>query len=448
MTKRDILGYGVATIADSGPYNFVTVYLILFLTTVVGISPERAGIITSVAILVDGAASAAIGYISDNTRSRYGRRRPYLLASVAPLGIGMILLFTVFPGSELTQSVIYVFAGVVFWVGFGIYYTPYTALGAELTSDYNERSVLRTYARIFGIIGNFIGMVVPLYAIQFIRDQGLSEKTAWVIMAVIMAVTSCSGIIVTWRTTRGKEPGVIVEEKNISPAGLIKEYISILKLKPFKHMVIVLAFYMLANTFYNSSMVFFARYNLGIKDGVTSTVFLISIIANIIYTPIAGAAAVRFEKKDVLAASMLISGVAGVLFYFTGIGSYFGMIVYVCIYSVSYSCFWQLINAIIYDISEVGEYVFGKRLEGSISSVYSLALTVCTSAATQIFGWILKFGYVEAAFLLLPGIFLTVAAVAQFLYPVNKKSFNKLKTAIEARKNGEDEDIDELKRII
>ena len=448
MTKRDILGYGAATIADSGPYNFVTVYLILFLTTVVGISPERAGIITSAAILVDGAASAAIGYISDNTRSKHGRRRPYLLASVLPLGIGMVLLFTVFPGNELTQSVIYVFAGIIFWVGFGIYYTPYTALGAELTTDYNERSVLRTYARIFGIIGNFIGMVVPLYVIQFMQEQGFSERRAWMIMAVIMAVASCSGILVTWKTTRGKESGAVVEKSSMNPVGLIKEYISILRLKPFKHMVVVLAFYMLANTFYNSSMVFFARYNLGIKDGVTSTVFLISIIANIIYTPIAGAAAVKFEKKDVLAASMLISGIAGVLFYFTGVESYFGMIVYVCVYSVSYSCFWQLINAIIYDISEVGEYVFGKRLEGSISSVYSLALTVCTSAATQIFGWILKFGYVEAAFLLLPGIFLTVAAAAQFMYPVNKKSFDKLKAAIEARKNGEEEDVDGLRRIV
>ena len=187
--------------------------------------------------------------------------------------------------------------------------------------------------------------------------------------------------------TKGRERKVVIEKKTITPVSLVREYVSILKLKPFRHMIIVLAFYMLANTFYNSSMVFFARYSIGVKDSVTSAVFLISIITNMIYTPVAGVASVRFEKKNVLASSMLISGAAGVLFFMTGIESYFGMIVYVCIYSVSYSCFWQLINAIIYDISEVGEYVFGKRLEGSISSVYSLALTVCTSVATQAFGW-------------------------------------------------------------
>ena len=68
LKKRDLMGYGAATIADSGPYNFVTVYLILFLTTVAGLSPERAGMITSVAILMDGISGAVIGYISDNTK--------------------------------------------------------------------------------------------------------------------------------------------------------------------------------------------------------------------------------------------------------------------------------------------------------------------------------------------------------------------------------------------
>ena len=201
LKKIDLMGYGAATIADSGPYNFVTVYLILFLTTVAGLSPERAGMITSVAILMDGISGAVIGYISDNTRSAYGRRRPYMLAAVFPLGAGLILLFTVFPGSDTMQTVIYVAAGLMFWTGFGVYYTPYTALGAELTDDYNERGTLRTYARIFGIAGNFIGMVIPLYLVQFLEGCGSSEKSAWFVMGIIMAAVSCTGILTTWRMT-------------------------------------------------------------------------------------------------------------------------------------------------------------------------------------------------------------------------------------------------------
>lgn len=448
MRKRDLLGYGAATVADSGPYNFVIVYLILFLTTVVGMSPERAGTVLSAIVLIDGVTSVFIGYISDHTGSKHGRRRPYLLASVAPLVLGLALLFCKLPLEGTAQMAFYIIIGIIFWFGYGLYYTPYTALGAELTDDYNERSILRTYARFFGIAGNFIGVVLPLIGIRFLQDMGISEGGAWLMIALFVALASGIGILITWKSVGGKERPVEQIEERLSILKLVVEYVKIFRLKPFKHMMVVIAAFIIANTFYNSSMVFFARYNLGIGDEITSSIFLISIIANLVYTPVMGACSVRFGKKNVMAFSMLISGMGGMLLYVTGISSYLGMAVYACIFSVAYTCFWQLISAVMYDISEVAEYKFGKRLEGSISSVYGFVFTIFTSAAMQIFGWILKFGFVNGAFLLLPGIFLLIAAAAQFLYPINESSFEKLKEALEHKKRGEAFEISSLKRII
>lgn len=448
MRKRDLLGYGVATVADSGPYNFVTVYLILFWTTVVGISPERAGTISSIIILLDGITGVFIGYISDNTKSKQGRRRPYLLAAVAPLVIGLTLLFSVFNGGTVIQTAFYIFAGCLFWLGFSMYYTPYTALGAELTDDYNERSVLRTYARLFGIASNFVGMVIPLIFIQYLKEHGITEGNAWFIMALALAVVSGASVLTTWKSVKGKEKIVEDNDEKASLSNLVEEYVKILKLKPFKHMIIVIAAFIIANTMYNSSMVFFARYNLGMGDEITSSIFLITIAANLAYTPIMGVGAVKFGKKAVMAVSLLISGVGGIVFFFIGIHSYFGMAVYACVFSVAYTCFWQLINAIMYDISEVAEYNFGKRLEGSISSVYGLVFTIFTSIATQIFGWLLKFDLTNASFLLIPGLLLVVAAIAQFIYPINEKRFNLLKEALKHKKNNERFDVSDLKRII
>ena len=423
MKKRDLFGYGAATIADSGPYNFATVYLILFLTTVVNISPERAGTISSVIILADGITGAFIGYISDYTKSKYGRRRPYLLAAVFPLVIGLSLLFSNFQGGQVLQTVFYVAAGLMFWLGFSMYYTPYTALGAEITDDYNERSVLRTIARLFG-------------------------SRAWFAVAFTVAAISGAGILVTWRTSRGKEKQDAVIDGRFSLKGLAAEYIQIFRLKPFKYMIVVIAMFIIANTFYNSSMVFFARYSLGIGDEITSSIFMISIIANLALTPVMGYTAVKFGKKNTVAASMLISGVGCICFYFIGIDSYFMMGLYAVVFSVAYTCFWQLINAVMYDISEVAEFKFGKRLEGSISSVYGLVFTIFTSIATQIFGWILKFNFISAAFMLLPGILLLVTAAAQFMYPINAKTFDKLKEALECKKAGKPADLSGLERIL
>ncbi len=448
MNKKDLLGYGAATFADSAPYNFATVYLILFLTTVVGMSPEISGTISSVIILADGVVGALIGYISDNIRWKYGRRRPFLLAAAAPLMIGLMLLFTTVNAGVAVQSVFYIVSGLMFWLGFSMYYTPYTALGAELTDDYNERSVLRTIARLFGIFGNFIGMVLPLLLVQYMCSRGSTESLAWFVMAAILAVIAGGSILITWKSTKGKEQDVSNEPGQINIGKLISEYIQILKLKPFKHMIVVIGMFIVANTFYNSSMVFFARYNLGLGDEITSSIFMISIIANLVYTPVMGVAAVKFSKKNALAMSMLISGIAAVILYFIGIHSYFMIGLYAVIYSVSYTCFWQLINAIMYDITEVGEYVLGKRLEGSISSVYGLVFTIFTSIATQIVGWLLKFDMVNAAFVLLPGICLVAAAIAQFIYPINEKTFNLIKKAVSDKKAGIPADLKGLEKIL
>lgn len=448
MNKKDLLGYGTATFADSAPYNFVTVYLILFLTTVVGMSPEVSGTISSAIILADGIVGALIGYISDNVRWKYGRRRPFLLIAVAPLAIGLMLLFTTVDAGVTVQSVFYIAAGIMFWLGFSMYYTPYTALGAELTDDYDERSILRTIARLFGILGNFIGMVLPLLFVQYMQTHGTTENLAWFMMASILAVIAGGSIMITWKSTKGREQNVSNEFGQINIGKLISEYIQILKLKPFKYMIVVIGMFIVANTFYNSSMVFFARYNLGVGDEVTSSIFLISIIANLIYTPMMGVGAVKFGKKNTLAMSMLLSGIAAVVLYFTGIRSYFMMGLYAVIYSVSYTCFWQLINAIMYDITEVGEYVLGKRLEGSISSVYGLVFTIFTSIATQIVGWLLKFDMINAAFILLPGLCLVTAAIAQFVYPVNGYTFDLLKKAVESKKAGKPADLKGLKKIV
>ncbi|MDO4486283.1 MAG: MFS transporter [Bacillota bacterium] len=448
MKKRELIGYGAATIADAAPYNFVTVYLILFLTTIAGLSPEKAGTVSSVIILANGITGAFIGCISDHTKSKYGRRRPYILAGMFPLAIGLSLLFTSFQAGTAFQTAFYIFAGLMFWTGFSTYYTPYTALGAELTSDYNERSVLRTIARFFGIGGNLIGSALPLAAVGYLKNTGMTDSSSWFAVAVFVAVISGTGIAVTWRTTRGKENPSNVIEGKLSLRDVMGEYVNIFRLKPFRYIIGIVAAFIIANTFYNSSMVFFARYSLGISDGVTSSIFMISIAANLVYTPVIGFCAVKFGKKATVAVSMLISGFGGIIFYICGIDSYFKMGLYTVIFSLSYTCYWQLINALLYDISEVAEYKIGRRLEGTISSATSLVFTCFTSVAAQLLGWVLKFGFTDSAYMLMPGVFLCIAAVIQLKYPVNKESFNKLAEALSCKKAGKPVDEHGLERII
>ena len=449
-----MLGYGAASIADSGPYNFVTVFFILFLTTVAGLAPERAGTISSLIILMDGLFGAIIGYVSDNIRSKYGRRRPFLLAAMLPLGVGLVFMFSDMDITLAQKTAVYIVSGIMFWVGFGMYYTPYTALGAEITGDYDERSTLRTYARIFALAGNALGVIFPLIIVGRLQQAGLDEGTGWTIMAALMGFISVCGLGVTWITTRGYEK--IAEDgetddlpgSGASLSGLLRDYLQVVKLKPFKYIAAIQILFILANTFYNSTLVFFARYELGIGDDITSVIFGIAIVSNLAFTPVAGLLSVRFDKKNVLAFAMLISGCAGILFFVCGIHSFAGLTAYVIVFNIAYSTFWQLCNALVYDMSEVAEFRMDRRIEGSITSVTGLSMTLGTAIATQLLGWFLKFELYKGAFLLLPGVVLIAGGFLQFIYPLNKQNFHRLEKALADKKEGNEPDISGLERIL
>lgn len=209
-------------------------------------------------------------------------------------------------------------------------------------------------------------------------------------------------------------------------------------------------------------MVFFARHTLGIRDEITSAVFLISLIANFIYTPVLGYTSAVRDKKQVMAVALAAAGIGCLCFFFSGIDSYGKMAAYVCVFSLAYAAYWQLFNSLLYDLSEVGEYVLGKRIEGSIMSVYGLISSISTSVATQAVGWILGMSGYDASletqsasaqsainllFTLVPGLCLLAAAVLQQLYPLDKKQFQQLKQALSEKDKKESVPL-ELKRII
>ena len=86
----------------------------------------------------------------------------------------------------------------------------------------------------------------------------------------------------------------IICVKDMSRMG--RDYLKVAKLKPFKYIAFIQILFILANTFYNSTLVFFARYELGVADDITSVIFLIAIISNLAFTPVAGVLSVRFDK--------------------------------------------------------------------------------------------------------------------------------------------------------
>ncbi len=164
--------------------------MIIVLNLGLGLSPALVGLLGALPRLTDALTDPLMGYISDHTRSRWGRRRPYIFVGAISAGIIYALLWQL-PADQSTAFYFTYFlvGSLIFYLAYTIYATPWVALGYELTPDYHERT------RLMGVqnfIGNIAYMVSPYFlAIMYLPmfgDGEVNVVTGASYLAIIIAV--------------------------------------------------------------------------------------------------------------------------------------------------------------------------------------------------------------------------------------------------------------------
>ncbi len=135
--------------------------MIIVLNLGLGMNPALVGLLGALPRLTDAITDPLMGYISDNTRSRWGRRRPYIFVGAIFVGIIYALLWQLPVGKSESFYFWYFLSGsLIFYLAYTVYATPWVALGYELTPDYHERT------RLMGVqnfIGNIAYMISPYF---------------------------------------------------------------------------------------------------------------------------------------------------------------------------------------------------------------------------------------------------------------------------------------------
>ena len=143
----------------------VGTYLVFFATVILGIPGYLVGLAVGVSVFWDAITDPLMGYASDITKSkRFGRRHLYLL--IGSLGIALTIIMIWFIPTSLSMHVKFalLFMGIILFKSFiTVYVTPYTALGAELSSDYHERTTIQSIKTIFFLFGLAFVSVAGLY---------------------------------------------------------------------------------------------------------------------------------------------------------------------------------------------------------------------------------------------------------------------------------------------
>lgn len=187
--ESEYFGWGVGTLGMSALLNTYSAAAFFFLAVIVGLGPAAAGGLLFISKVYDGFTDPAMGLISDRTTTRFGRRRPYLIAGSLIAAAGFLWLFFVPTLAAADQTYWMALAALlVLATGYTMFNVPYLCMPAEMLDDVHERSRLMSYRVAFISIGTFLGVALAPGLIEVFRQTGMEHAQAYSAMAAVIAV--------------------------------------------------------------------------------------------------------------------------------------------------------------------------------------------------------------------------------------------------------------------
>ncbi|MEM7278523.1 MAG: MFS transporter [Pseudomonadota bacterium] len=161
--------------------------MVIVLNLGLGMSPALVGLLGAIPRVMDALTDPLMGYVSDNTKSRWGRRRPYMFVGAIAVGIIFIVLWQLPAGkSEMFYFWYFLAGSCLFYLAYTVFATPWVALGYELTPDYHERT------RLMGV-QNFIGsaayMISPYFLAIMTMPVFASQVEGASVLAIVIGIT-------------------------------------------------------------------------------------------------------------------------------------------------------------------------------------------------------------------------------------------------------------------
>ncbi len=185
--KQKLL-FSTGDLSTSIPLAIVMFFQLYFLTDVAGLRPEYAAWAVGIGRIWDAVNDPLFGLLSDKIRTRWGRRRVFLLFGSVPLGLSFMLMWIVPTFGQLGLAIYYALAFILFDTVFTMVHVGYNALTPEVTSDYDERSSLNGYRMVFSISGTLGAIILATVLGWSIQDQQLLFGLVGLILGLVAMI--------------------------------------------------------------------------------------------------------------------------------------------------------------------------------------------------------------------------------------------------------------------
>lgn len=320
---KDKVGYGIGNLSVGIAMQVVGTYLVFFSTVILGIPGYLVGLAVGFSVFWDAITDPVMGYISDITKSkRFGRRHLYLI--IGSIGVALTLTLMWIIPSNLNTNIkfILLFIDIILFKTFiTIYVTPYTALGAELSSDYHERTSIQSIKTIFFLLGLAFVSVAGLYlffqpTIEFPHGQlnPDSYRNIGYTSAFIVLITS---FICIWNTKKyipKLNRNQTIENKGNNINLFIDSLKSTIKNKAFRAVALCYLFNNLASAFLSNIGLHVFTYTFVLTSQQIAIILGLQFLMSILSQPIWMMIASKYDKKPSMIFGLLLSFFAGILF--------------------------------------------------------------------------------------------------------------------------------------
>jgi glycoside/pentoside/hexuronide:cation symporter, GPH family len=452
LTLGTKVRYGLADMGFALITSAMQFFLLFYYTDVVGINSVLAGSALMVGKLTwDAINDPLFGYLSDRTRSRFGRRRIYMLTGVIPLGFATWIMFSLPKG--LTGAGAFFAILLTFWL-VDTFQTltnvPYSALTPELTRDYSERASLTSIRMVFSVVGYILGAALTTLLAGIFHGAGLNLQQAWSLVGAVFGAVAVITILVTALTV--KERPELAGEPSKLPA--IKAVLTSFKNKPFIILMISFFFASFSFALLTGLVPYFIQYQMGMPEQ-TSFVLLTMLLTIGIFLIPAKLVSDKINKGPTYALGLFIACLAIMSSFLLPRGP--SILIYVIAFvaglgfSVQWVCPWSMLP----DVVEYDEKMTGERREGIYYGLWNFLTKFTGALGAWTCGLALApFGYVPNVeqtvhalfgirlfFAIVPAIVIFISLPFLIWYPITRKKHAALVAELAARKAGKGPEV-------
>jgi GPH family glycoside/pentoside/hexuronide:cation symporter len=355
LTRITKFAYGIG---DLGPAIVAAIsgfFLNAFLLDVAGLRPAAAGTIFLIVKIWDSVNDPLIGSISDRTNTRWGRRRPWLLFGAVPFGLAFFLQWLVPPLGAAGKFWYYLIVAILLDTGFTAVNVPYTALTAELTQDYDERTTLNSYRFSFSIVGGMIAAFLHSVLIQSFDSVLVSNA----ISAAMWAFVIIASNFITFAFTKESD----FKETAVDGPGFLEGLKIVFSNRAFINVTIIYLMSWLCIQFVQANLLLYVRYWVNAEDQFSFLILAVQVSA-FLFLLFWAWLSNRIGKKNIYFAGMTFWIVVEIALFFVQPGQVTLLYILAFLAGVGVSIGYLVPWSMLPDVIELDELETGQRREG------------------------------------------------------------------------------------